>query len=367
MRSHGVVLSALLAVTAVLLIAYGYWAQGLGLIFGVAYGVIIQRSRMCFATAFYGNAYLMRGILLGLLVASLSSYVLMKMGLVAAPHVVTFGVHVFIGSLLFGFLMPFVGGCMLGTIYRVGTGISTSGFAFLGILAGNLLGPLLVWDLTKALMAPTAGVVLLAELGLETALAINIAAIAALFYITKRAVPISITPFKIREPWPAWAGGLALGVVFAIQFAVWGLFITQLPLARAMFYTADVVSGMRLSAEWSEGAGPGVTWVQDNRVVAPYADPLMYLIFGVLGGAMVAALLSGEFQWFKTYGGRKTLARHFVAGVGMGIAVWIAVGCNVSGFYTATATLRPEVGWLYALGMYLGARLGLRLMYRVAF
>jgi hypothetical protein len=79
---------------------------------------------------------------------------------------------------------------------------------------------------------------------------------------------------------------------------------------------------------------------------------------------MAAALLSGEFQWFKVYGGWRTLARHFAAGVGMRIAVWLAVGCNVSGFYTATATLRPEVGWLYALGMYLGAKLGLRLMYK---
>jgi len=366
MRSHGVVLSALLAVTAVLLIAYGYWPQGLGILFGVAYGVIIQRSRMCFATAFYGNAYLMRGILLGLLVASLSSYVLMKMGLVAAPHVVTFGVHVFIGSLLFGFLMPFVGGCMLGTIYRVGTGISTSGFAFLGILAGNLLGPLLVWDLTKALKSPTSGFVLLTQLGAEAALAINIAAIAALFYITKRAVPISITPFKIREPWPAWAGGLALGVVFAVQFAVWGVLVTQLPLARATLYIADAASGMRLSAAWSEGAGLGASWVQDNRLVAPYADPFMYLVLGILGGAMVAALLSGEFQWFKLYGGWRTLARHFAAGIGMGIAVWIAVGCNVSGFYTSVGTLRPEVGWVYALGMYLGARLGLKILYRFA-
>jgi hypothetical protein len=50
----------------------------------------------------------------------------------------------------------------------------------------------------------------------------------------------------------------------------------------------------------------------------------------------------------------------------MGIAVWIAVGCKVSGFYTAMAALRPEVGWLYALGMYLGAKLGLRLMYKLA-
>jgi len=46
--------------------------------------------------------------------------------------------------------------------------------------------------------------------------------------------------------------------------------------------------------------------------------------------------------------------------------VWIAIGCNVFGFYTAAAPLRPVAGWLYALGMYLGAKLGLRLVYRLA-
>ncbi len=117
-----------------------------------------------------------------------------------------------------------------------------------------------------------------------------------------------------------------------------------------MLYVADATSEMGSSSAWSEDAGPGASWVRDSRLVVPHADPLMYL----LSGAMAAALLSGEFQWFKVYGGWRTLARHFAAGVGMGIAVWIAVGCNVSGFYAA-APLRPEVGWLYASGMYLGA------------
>jgi hypothetical protein len=47
----------------------------------------------------------------------------------------------------------------------------------------------------------------------------------------------------------------------------------------------------------------------------------MYLVLGVLGGAMVAALLFGEFQWFRVYGGWRSLVRHFAASVGMGIAV----------------------------------------------
>ncbi|MFZ8809315.1 MAG: hypothetical protein ACO2PN_14575 [Pyrobaculum sp.] len=85
MRMHGAVLAALFAAASRILVAGGHWLHGTGILFGVAYGVIIQRSGMCFATAFYGNAYLMRGILLGLLIASVASYVLLKTGVVAAP------------------------------------------------------------------------------------------------------------------------------------------------------------------------------------------------------------------------------------------------------------------------------------------
>jgi hypothetical protein len=65
-----------------------------------------------------------------------------------------------------------------------------------------------------------------------------------------------------------------------------------------MLYVADATSEMGSSSAWSEDAGPGASWVRDSRLVVPHADPLMYL----LSGAMAAALLSGEFQWFKVYG-----------------------------------------------------------------
>ncbi|RFA95641.1 YeeE/YedE thiosulfate transporter family protein [Pyrobaculum aerophilum] len=359
MKIQGYILLASLLTASVILISKGHWLQGTGILFGVAYGVVIQRSRICFATAFYGNPYLFRGILLGLLVASISAYFLVKAGY--APHPVAFGINVLIGSILFGITMPFVGGCMLGTIYRVGTGIATSSAAFLGILAGNLIGPLLVWDLTRLLQSPTAGFTIVTSVGPEAALIINIAVIAALFYYTHKTVAITISMPRLKEPWPAWFGGLLLGIVFTVQFATWGLFVTQLPLARAMLYSLNALSGDSLSLAWREGVTPGSSWVRDNLLIPPYDDPLFYLIMGVLAGSMIAALLSGEYQFFRHYGERKILVRHFIAGVIMGISVWIAVGCNVSGFYTAVATLRPEVGWMFALGLFVGARIGLRI------
>lgn len=48
----------------------------------------------------------------------------------------------------------------------------------------------------------------------------------------------------------------------------------------------------------------------------------------------------------------------------MGLGAWLAVGCNVSGFYSATSALRVE-GWLYAVGLLVGAKLGLKLREKI--
>ncbi|MFN3285961.1 MAG: YeeE/YedE thiosulfate transporter family protein, partial [bacterium] len=82
-----------------------------------------------------------------------------------------------------------------------------------------------------------------------------------------------------------------------------------------------------------------------------------HLDAGLILGSLTAALLAGEFVGFGPWRGRDA-AVDFAGGLVMGVAVWVAIGCNVSGFWSAVATLRVE-GWLYALGLLLGARAGL--------
>jgi hypothetical protein len=67
--------------------------------------------------------------------------------------------------------------------------------------------------------------------------------------------------------------------------------------------------------------------------------------------------VAGEFVGFRPWRLREVLVG-FLGGLVMGVAVWVAVGCNVSGFWSAVATLRVE-GWLYGLGLVLGGQLGL--------
>jgi hypothetical protein len=49
-------------------VAYALQLRSAAVLFsmGLGYGFVFQRTRLCFASAFYGNRQLLRGILLGL-------------------------------------------------------------------------------------------------------------------------------------------------------------------------------------------------------------------------------------------------------------------------------------------------------------
>ncbi len=328
-------------------------AAGL-LLLGLGYGFVFQRSRLCFASAFYGNRQLLRGILLGLAAACVGSAVVMELGWNRPPRI-PFGLHTLLGAALFGFGMPFAGGCMTGTLYRLGSGQPKSLAAFLGILVGNGLGAVYAWPITEGLMAWGLRFSLSEALGVAPATLLNLLALVVLYAACKPKEPPPRQPPApgpwllrlVRTPWPAWAGGVVLAALFTVQFAYHSALGVQLPLARFALWVAE---GLGASAD-------RLAWTRFWGTRPPALDPGFHLDVGLILGSLVAALLAGEFTGFSPWRLREALVG-FSGGLLMGVAVWIAVGCNVSGFWSAVATLRVE-GYLYALGLYVGARAGL--------
>lgn len=317
------------------------------LLLGLGYGFAFQRSRLCFASAFYGNRALLRGILLGLAVASVGSALVVHLGWNRPPRL-PFGLHTLLGSFLFGFAMPFAGGCMTGTLYRVGSGQPKSLAAFLGILVGNGLGAAYAWPVTERLMSWASSFSLAEVVGLWPATLLNLAVLGVLYTRLRPAHPEPATRLSLLAPWPAWLGGLVVAVLFTAQFAYHSALGVQLPLAR-----------FSLWATHAAGADTGgLAWIRFWGDRLPALDPGFHLDVGLVTGSLVAALLAGEFVGFRPWRWRDSLVG-FLGGVAMGVGVWVAIGCNVSGFWSAVATLRVE-GWLYALGLYVGSRAGLR-------
>jgi uncharacterized membrane protein YedE/YeeE len=123
-----------------------YWA------FGLAFGFVLQRGRFCFASAFrdlflLGHGRTMKGVLMGLAVASVGFGLVMSrqvpmtfLGInPPSANVLPLGVHTALGGVLFGVGMVLAGGCVSGSLYRMGEGYVGSWVAFGGLMVGLLV------------------------------------------------------------------------------------------------------------------------------------------------------------------------------------------------------------------------------------
>ena len=124
------VLVVVLIVTVLFLYARaGYGTQGIFLLFGLAFGVVFQRSRFCLVRAFRepfltGDAEHTRAAALALVVSTLGFTILKFTDLKDKSEWVfaAAGVGSLAGGLAFGIGMTLAGGCGAGSLWRAGEG-----------------------------------------------------------------------------------------------------------------------------------------------------------------------------------------------------------------------------------------------------
>jgi uncharacterized membrane protein YedE/YeeE len=143
--------------------------------------------------------------------------------------------------------------------------------------------------------------------------------------------------------WPAWLGGLLIGITSVITFAwarPWG-----------------VVGGLREWIDWLFYYGG----IYSSH---PYYNPLLstnsILTIGLLWGAFSSALLSKEFT--LKVAPPFELLRGAIGGIFMGIGTTMAAGCNVGGFFSATSALSAS-GLAMMAGLIIGVNLEIRYVY----
>lgn len=124
-----------------LLIAVIYYIAGMpkntGLfLFGILFGLIIQRSRLCFVAAFREilvsrDGKVMKWLLLGMAVGAMGFAILKAQGYQPAHMVFPAGWHNIGGGFIFGIGMVLAGGCGVGILARSGEGYTRSWVAIL--------------------------------------------------------------------------------------------------------------------------------------------------------------------------------------------------------------------------------------------
>jgi uncharacterized membrane protein YedE/YeeE len=383
-----------LVIATLVVVAFAaFWASDpdLGVFWGigVAFGIILQRSRLCFAGAFRDlfltrDGRIMRGVLVAMMGSSVGFWLLMTR-LVPDPsfgtlppgaHVTPVGLHLVVGGLLFGVGMVIAGGCVSGTLFRVGEGYVASLVALVGILGGlSLAAHTWNWWWTNHIAAMPL-VWLPSLLGHWWSLVLTIGMLAALYLAVVwwelRDGPPPPAPaakpyppaFSVREHlgalyrrvvvrgWPVWAGAFALAILNVFAFTY------EHPLG----VTGELSAwAERLTGLVGLSAGPllGVDrFAGCNLAVgdAGWLTSAFTLDAGLVAGAFLAALASSEFK-IRTPRHPSRYLQSMSGGVLMGYGAGLAIGCTIGAFFSAIPSLAVN-GWVFGASLAAGAFLG---------
>ncbi len=384
------------AALAILLIAAGFSGEmALFWVFGLAFGFTLQRSRFCFASAFRDIFLLrhgrtMKGVLVGLGVATLGFATLMSkqmpntaLGILPPDaNVLPLGWHLVLGGLLFGIGMVVAGGCVSGSIYRMGEGYVASWVSFGGVMVG-LLAAGYTWNWWWQWQIATGprlwlphyvghgGAVLLTLLGLLGVYLL------VLWWESRGGLVMPDMPFQASgeetfaakvgdmvkrvfvHGWPVAVGGAILGGFNALLFIAahpWGFtgevsrwvigFTNMMGFGPGELQGASSLPGCAL-----EVAGGG------------FFHHMLFLVWGMVFGSYIAALFAGEFK-IRRPQQKVRYVQAVGGGVVMGYGAGIAMGCTIGSFFSAIPSLAVN-GWVFALFLAVGAWIGTQIIQRI--
>lgn len=301
-----------------------------GLIIGIIFGVILQRGRICFNSAFrdvliFKDNYLMRLAALTLALESITLLIFAQAGFIAlAPKPLNWLSNI-VGGYIFGLGMVLAGGCASGVTYRSGEGMTTAWLAALAYALtaratqGGLFSNWLKWvnqynitvDGTNPVYAKKIGPTIATVLGINPWIVTIIFAALLIWYAFG---------VKNKSERPSKLNWIAAAVLIAI-------------LAPIAWWT---------SAKTGRNYGLGITggWINLISVYTTNAK-LSWEgaeIIGIIIGAAISAVAGKEFK-LRMPKNPLTYVQVLVGGFLMGFGAVTAGGCNIGHFLTGVPTL----------------------------
>lgn len=368
-------------------------------VFGIAAGFTLQRSRFCFASAFrdlylFGSGRIMKGILVGIGVASVGFAVVMRNAvpfpefgaLPPEAHILPVGVTTVLGGLLFGLGMVLAGGCISGSLFRSAEGYVGSWVAIAGAVVGlGAMSQSWNWWWRLVLGAePKLWLPAIFNLGYGGAVILTLAGALAAYLLVvwweaRSGVPtVEATAEPLREAtfgqrltatarrifvrgWSPIVGGAVLGGLNILMYSVhmpWGItgelsrwansLMTSIGAAPPVALGLSAVGGCAARASESTG----------------FFSHTFAVTVGLIAGALAAALFANEFKLRFP----RTARRYYqslAGGLLMGYGAGLAIGCTIGAFFSSIASLSVS-GWLFGAALFAGALLGTKLIQRIA-
>ena len=352
------------------------------LLAGLAAGFVFQRSQFCFASAFrdffrHRERRVLVGLITALAVGS-AGYAIVFGAWVPDPslyrpdtaHIAPAGWHLVLGGSIFGFGMVVGGGCVTGHLFRLGEGSLVAPVGLLGIFVGYALG-LAAWNpIFLNLVGPLRGVWLPEKAGYFAAFVLQIGMLAggAAFLLHYTPAPPTVAPVPATdfvvgrrifiERWPAWAGGIILGLIATFAY----LRTSPLGVTEEIGRLARLGgSGLGIVPERLHGLDglKGCAAVAHPETLSTNA----IFVLSFVGGSLLSALFAGD---FRPRGGTSAgFARALGGGLLVGFGAMISLGCTVGTLMSGIMAFSLS-GWIFLAALAAGAWAGTRVLGRPA-
>ncbi len=286
------------------------------------------------------------------------------------------GVGVAAGAFIFGLGMQLGGGCASGTLFSVGGGSTRMLITLFFFIIGSVIGTAHMGWWTAQPAWPATSVV--TTMGPWAALATSLILFGSIAWFTmfaerkrhgqlvdelKPARPSTSLraggPRWLTGPWPLVAGAVGLAVVNIATLTIggrpWGV-TSAFALWGAKWFSAV---GVDVSS-WSYWQAPAQATALKSSVLM---DVTSVMDFGIILGALLAAILAGRFAPVLRISGR-SLAAAVIGGLLLGYGARIAYGCNIGAYFSGIASGSLH-GWLWLVAAFAGniAGTGLRPMF----
>jgi hypothetical protein len=331
-----------------------------GLIIGFIFGFILQSGRFCMNSAFRDiillkEFKLAKAVAVSLAVLAIGFAIFAFAGWNLSPKDLK-PVAAIVGGLVFGIGMVLAGGCASGTTYRVGEGMMGSFVAAIGLTVGALMTAVgVLKDLKDVLQLANFGKITLIGLYDPASvilpivmLILGIIGVALMLFFW--ALPVlkdrgekplvkfdNFVESGFKKGYPWWVTGILIGLILTAGFVASG-------------GPVGITGGWKNISDWLTAG----TFTLTGGLAWPG-----FIIFGILIGALVSAIIKKEFK-FRVPKDGFTLFKQFIGGILMGFGAVTAMGCNITNILGGIPQLSVHsiiVGVCIMLGSWLAAYL----------
>jgi len=299
-----------------------------GLIVGILFGFLLQRTRMCFNSAirdvrYFKDNWLWKQGLMAIAVETIGFQLMAAMGAIKLNPSAFIPAAQIVGGFAFGMGMVLAGGCASGVTYRIGEG------NVLGIIAATFY-------------ALFAGAARNGKLKSVTALfgkPITVTMQNPGVYAAKDGkVAPTVANLLGIDPW-------IVAIIFALILLAY-LFFTKTSQRKAPIHwtVGGILIGLvGMLAYWSnQSYSLGITGGWINLFTATLTDaPYNWIgmeVFGIIIGAFISALIFKEFK-IRFPKDPKAYVQAVIGGALMGWGAGVAGGCNIGHFLSGVPHL----------------------------